>query len=347
MKALVANRFLVTRLLNALTGKSLGPGCSITDVPEPTITTNEILVKVKAVALNPTDFKHIDIVAPPYSIIGCDFAGEVVKIGPQTTGWKIGDRVAGSVHGGLYPDRGSFAEYLKTDADLCWKVPSDVTDEQATTFGVSAGTAMMALDVHLQIENTNSPVLIYAGSTASGLFAIQMAKKAGKTVVTTASPHSFDLVKSYGADHVFDYRSPNSAAEIAKQFPNIKVAMDCFSEGGSTAFCADILKQTGGKVVTLLPNGKSKHGNVEYDSFLLYSAFGKEFAWLQPIGPRFPAIPRDREAFAKFNQELPQLAAELKTPPILSLEGGFEGIMKGLGDLRQGKVSGKKLVVKL
>jgi NADPH:quinone reductase-like Zn-dependent oxidoreductase len=225
---------LITRLLNLSLGKIIGQGCSIKEIPTPSIEDHEILVKVTAVALNPTDFKHIDFLSPPNSIIGCDYAGEVVLVGKAALGgWQLGDRVAGLVHGGVYPDRGAFAEYLKTDADLTWKVPASVTDEAAATYGVSAVTAMMVIHLRLGVEDNSenaAPILIYAGSTCAGLFAIQLAKKAGRMVVTTASPHSLDLVKGYGADHVFDYRSKSAAAEIIKAFPDITLAMDCFSE---------------------------------------------------------------------------------------------------------------------
>lgn len=364
MKALVSNRFLSTRILNLILGKSFGVGAIITDVPKPSISENEILVKVRAAALNPTDYKHIDVISPPYSIIGCDFAGEVVEVGKDALGgWKEGDRVAGAVHGGLYQDRGAFAEYLKIDGDLAWKIPAEVSDEQATTYGVSASTAMLALNLHLglprpgqvnstQNQNTSTSnvpptILIYAGSTSVGLFAIQRAKKAGYTVVTTASPRSFDLVRRFGADGVFDYRSPTASEEITKAYPDITQAMDCISEGHSTSFCAQVLKNRGGKVVVLLDRGKSTTPGVEYDLIMLYTVFGRDFAWLQPVGPKFPAKPSDREHYARFIESLPALAKEYQTPPITIIDGGIPSIVGGLDQLRQGKVSGGKLVVRM
>lgn len=67
---------------------------------------------------------------------------------------------------------------------------------------------------------TPSPaIFIYAGSTAAGLFTVQLAKAAGYTVVTTASPHSFDLVRSYGADVVFDYDDPEVVENVVQVYP--------------------------------------------------------------------------------------------------------------------------------
>jgi len=359
MRALVSNRIVATRLVNLGLGKSIGPGASIVDVPKPDISDEEILVKVHAVGLNPTDFKHIDFMAPSNCIIGCDYAGEVVEVGKAAPrGWRRGDRVAGVVHGGMYRDRGSFAEYLKTDGDLAWKVPEGITDEDATTYGISAVTAILALSVHLGLplpflepESGKTPpqastVFIYAGSTCAGLFTIQLAKLAGLTVVTTASPRSFDLVKSYGADQVFNYRSATAAKDIIAAFPDITCAVDCFSEGGSTAFCAEVLKNKGGKVVTLLDQGKSKTPGVEYDMAMLYRVFGRAFAFLPPIGPKFPVSLKDREALVRFYARLPGLTKELKPPPVRVIEGGLDSVLNSLDELRQGKVSGCKLVVK-
>ncbi|KAH7139906.1 chaperonin 10-like protein [Dactylonectria estremocensis] len=357
MKALVSNRSIVTRLFNAATNKSIaGTGGRVQDdIPIPAITSNEILVKVKAVALNPTDFKHLDIISPPHSIIGCDFAGVVHRVGDAAkTRWKVGDRVAGAVHGGLFPDKGAFAEYLKVDHELAWKVPDHITDTDATTYGVSAVTAMLSLNVRhgLPFVDGSTPIqrdeaiFIYAGSTSAGLSNIQLAKAAGYSVVTTASPHSFDLVKKYGADAVYDYKSSTVVEEIIKDYPDISKAVDCFSEGKSTSVCAEVIKNKGGKVVILLPNGKSNFPNVTYDLVMAYTVFGHPFQWLPPIGPKFEARPADHDALIHYYEVLPRVTHVLKPIPTIELKAGFDGILEGLDQLRAGKVSGGKQVVR-
>lgn len=91
-----------------------GDGVKIQIVPVAEIQDNEILVRIRSVALNPTDSKHVDILSPRGAIIGCHYAERVARIGSKAPGnWQIGERVAGWVHGGLQTDRGSFAEYLK------------------------------------------------------------------------------------------------------------------------------------------------------------------------------------------------------------------------------------------
>lgn len=357
MKALVTNRSIFTRLINISRGKSIGGqgGRVQDDVTIPTISSNEILVKVKAVALNPTDFKHLDAISPPHSIIGCDYAGVVHQVGDSAKdNWKVGDRVAGVVHGGLYPDKGAFAEYLKIDADLAWRIPHGVSDTDAATYGVSAVTAMLVLNVHHELPfvdiktatHKNEAVFIYAGATSAGLYHIQVAKAAGYAVVTTASPRSFQLVKEYGADAVFDYKSPTVVSDIIKEYPKITKGVDCFSEGNSTSICAAVLKPSGGKVVTLLPNGKSSTPGVTYELVMSYTAFGHQFQWLPPIGPKFEARPQDRAALVRFYETLPQIIHVLKPIPTIALKNGFDGVLEGLNKLRAGQVTGGKQVVR-
>ena len=130
------------------------------EVPIQTLGENEILVRVKAVAINPTDWKRLSLSVPicaksspkphplvtkdakwftqPGSYIGCDFAGEVVQVGPNLkTGIKVGDKVASSVRGGVSRERGAFSEYAKTFADLAFVIPEGTWSfEEASTIGI-------------------------------------------------------------------------------------------------------------------------------------------------------------------------------------------------------------------
>lgn len=356
MKAVVANRMLPTRLLSLALHSPLGQGAQITNIPIPKITENEILVKVRAVALNPIDFKDIDFISPRNSLIGCDYAGEVTEVGKNAEQrWKVGDRVAGFVHGGMYPDVGSFAEYLKIDKDLAWQVPETISYTDAATYGVPAVTATLALsylgipfkDVEegrAQSLSEESQIFIYSGGSNVGLFAIQLAKRAGFKVIATASPRSFDLAKRYGADAVFDYRSSTAVSDITAAYPGITKAIDCFSEGGSAAFCAQVLKR--GRVITLLDPGKPSKPEIEYKFLMVYTVFSRQFRLLAPLGPTFPVAHSDREVLKQFYAGLPKLCLDvLKPPPTTVTKGGFDEIFKGLDTLRQGKGRGTKLIV--
>lgn len=82
---------------------------------------------MRAVALNPIDFKDINFLSPRNSAIGCDYDGKGAQVGKNFGHrWKVGDRITGFVHGGLYFDVDSFAEYLEVDGDLAWNVPDEM-----------------------------------------------------------------------------------------------------------------------------------------------------------------------------------------------------------------------------
>ncbi|KAL2810563.1 chaperonin 10-like protein [Aspergillus granulosus] len=358
MKALVTKRTFPKRLLSFCLGKQLGQGARITEIPIPEINDDEVLVKVTAVALNPIDYKDIDIVSPWNSVAGCDYAGTVTNVGKNAArNWKVGERIAGFVHGGQYPDVGSFAEYLKVEESLAWKIPEGMSDAQAATYGIAAVTAVLALsylDVPWpDIENggqsapaKKAPILIYSGASNVGLFAIQLAKRAGLEVIVTASPRSFDLVKRYGADAVFDYRSPTAASEITAAYPNIRRAFDCFSEGKSAEFCAGVLNS--GKVITLLSAGKPTKPDIEYTFLMVFTVFGKQFQMMAPLGPVFPVAPSNGELLRKFYARLPGLCGDALRPPATTItRGGLDEVLKGLDRLRRGEARGTKLVVEL
>jgi NADPH:quinone reductase-like Zn-dependent oxidoreductase len=151
-----------------------------------------------SILLSPTDVGHVDIVGPAHSIVGCDFSGIIEEVGDSAIGdWKIGDRIAGVIHGGLFVDKGAFAQYLKVQSDLAWKPPPGITDQQAATYGISAVTAMQGLYTKLDVPWPSLPlnsasksdvvILVYAASTGASLFAVLLAKLAGYTLVATCS----------------------------------------------------------------------------------------------------------------------------------------------------------------
>ncbi|KAF5855191.1 hypothetical protein ETB97_009745 [Aspergillus alliaceus] len=120
-------------------------------------------------------------------------------------------------------------------------------------------------------------LLIYGGSTATGTLAIQFAKLSGYRVLTTCSPRSFELVKSLGADAVYDYNDPNTAAEIRKATANkLKYVLDTISLESSAKFCDEALSTKGGEYTALL-TVPIKRENVNDHWTLGYTAVGEKF----------------------------------------------------------------------
>jgi hypothetical protein len=136
---------------------------------------------------------------------------------------------------------------------------------------------------------------------------------------------------------------------IIAAYPRLSLAFDGFSEGESTKFCCKAVSRNKGTVVSLNPMAKPTSKEVTFHPILMYTLFGREFGLLQPIGPKFAASPEDRAGLAKFYALLPGLieSGSLKPPPIQEQGTGFDKIAPGLDLLRQGKVPGRKLVVRL
>jgi len=157
------------------------------------------------------------------------------------------------------------------------------------------------------------------------------------------------LVKSLGADVVFDHNDPECGAKIRKYTDNkLFYAWDCFSEGASPKICCDALSDgpaSDGKrpyLGTLLPV-KPTRDDVDVVMTLAYTIVGEEFTF---GGRKIPAKPQDFEFGKKWWSVAQKLLYEGKIKPhrVEVRQGGLDGILSGLDDLKNGKVSGKKLV---
>ncbi|KAL4876212.1 hypothetical protein BJY04DRAFT_210759 [Aspergillus karnatakaensis] len=325
--------------------KSEKQGALVTDRPIPKLRDDYILVKTVAVALNPTDWKHIEFLAPPGVLVGCDYAGIVEAVGKDVKKpFKKGDRVAGFVHGSnaVQPEDGAFAEYIVAKGDIQIKIPNNLSFQEAATLGVGITTVGQGLYQSLKLAPPETPtkealpVLIYGGSTATGTLAIQFAKLSGYTVITTCSPRNFDLVKSLGADAVYDYNDPNAAAEIRKYTDNkLKYVFDTISLEASSKFCDEALSTEGGEYSSLLVVPLARE-NVNDRWTLGYTAAGEAFNF----GPtHWPAKPEDKEFAQKFWDNAAKLLGEgkVKVHPPSVQPGGLNGVLEGLKLLKEDK----------
>ncbi|KAJ5887789.1 hypothetical protein N7495_007830 [Penicillium taxi] len=324
----------------------------VTDRPIPKLRDDYILVKTVAVGLNPTDWKHIEYVASPGVLVGCDYAGTVEATGKDVhESFKKGDRICGFVHGcnDVQPEDGGFAQYIVAKAGVQMKIPDHLSFQEAATLGVGITTVgqglYQSLKLALPTDPTwdKTPLLIYGGSTATGTLAIQFAKYSGYTVITTCSPRNVNLVRSVGADHVFDYNVPESPAQIRKLTnDNLKLVFDCISLEDSTAFCEGAISTGGGDYSTLLPV-KIARKNVRSRSTLGYTALGEDFS----VGPTpYPAKSEDFDHAQLFTVMSEWFLANRKVkvhPPKVGKDG-LKGVLEGLKLMKDGKVSGEKLV---
>ncbi|KAF2641170.1 putative zinc-binding oxidoreductase ToxD [Massarina eburnea CBS 473.64] len=340
----------------------------VTDAPIPSLKKpTDVLVKVIAVALNPTDWKHIRFGAAP-ATVGCDFSGIVMEVGSGVTEHKKGDRIFGSVHGSnhLWPENGAFAEYLV--ANIVMKIPKGKSFEEAATAGVALNTVGQGLYQEMELPWPESKeaeaalkegaekgkILIWGGSSAMGAMGIQFAKLSGFEVITTASKSNFDYVKSLGADAVFDSRSPTTGTEI-RAYTNDKLyyAWDTLGEHGAPQGCAEALASSPPAshpfrygTIMAFPGQAPPRQDVKYSMSLAYTATGEN---IMTMGFQFPAIPSHYEFAVKWAKVAEKLYGEgkLQTHRLDVREGGIDKILEGLGDMREGKVSGKKIVYRV
>ncbi|KAF7358098.1 GroES-like protein [Mycena venus] len=236
------------------------------DVAVPTPGVDEVLVKVIAVAQNPTDWKTLLLHTQPGNILGCDFAGIIVHIGAE-------------VPPGIGPN-GAYAEYVKADAALVIALPDDMTFENAAQLGVASLTVCQCLyqcfrlPTPLQPASEPEDILIWSGTSATGQYAVQFAKLAGLRVISTSSPKNTGFVKSLGADEVFDYADSKTPKRVSVATGgSLKYAVDCISEGMTPNQVSMSLGKDGGTIATLLPY-ESRRKGVKTVFILAYSALG-------------------------------------------------------------------------
>jgi len=193
---------------------------SLTDIelPQPIATGHDLLVKIRAIAVNPVDYKIRKNVAPTegdYKVIGWDAVGEVVATGETATQFKPGDVV---YYAGDLNRQGSNAEYQLVDERLVGIKPKSLSDAEAAALPLTSITAWEMLFEHLAIqqqtpestEKSDEVILVIGAAGGVGSILIQIAKAiTGATLIATASRESSQAwVKKLGAHHVVDHTQP-------------------------------------------------------------------------------------------------------------------------------------------
>ncbi|REA62889.1 NADP-dependent oxidoreductase [Dyadobacter luteus] len=225
------------------------------DMEKPAIKSGEVLVRVKAISINPVDVKVRSGKAPLAKdlagrnplILGWDVSGEVAETGSEVTRFTVGDQVFGMVnfagHGKAY------AEYVAAAADHLTLKPSNISHIQAAASTLAALTAWQAFTCYGKLRSTDT-VLIHAAAGGVGHFAVQIAKHIGAQVIATSSGANRDFVLELGADQHIDYRK--------NQFEQILDDIDFVLEsvGGENFQKSVRVLKPFGTIVTL-PSGHS------------------------------------------------------------------------------------------
>jgi len=182
----------------------------VTDVAAPTPRDNEVLVKVRAVSLNASDWETL-LGKPLYSriggpfrprhhVLGSDIAGQVEATGVNATRFRPGD----DVFADILSQMGGFAEYVCVPERALAPMPTGMTYEVAAALPQAAAIAQQGIRDKGLVQSGQS-VLINGAGGGSGMYAIQLAKLLGAEVTGVDNEEKLEFMRSLGADHVLDY----------------------------------------------------------------------------------------------------------------------------------------------
>lgn len=195
----------------------------IVELPDPEPKPGEILVDVKATALNRADLLQVAGNYPPPEgapeTLGLEFSGEVVALGAGVEVFQVGQRVMALVGGGGY------AEKAVTSAQTAMLIPDNFSYDEGAALPEAFLTAYSNM-VEIGGLSAGERVLIHAGASGVGLAAIQIAKAIGATVIVTASAGKHDICKAMGADMTIDYKTENFAERILEVYSGVHLVVE-------------------------------------------------------------------------------------------------------------------------
>ncbi|MCX7879153.1 MAG: zinc-binding dehydrogenase [Ignavibacteria bacterium] len=217
----------------------------VENFPEPVLKPNEVLVRISATSLNNVDlilrrgYPGLKLNFP--HILGGDIAGEVYAIGEEVTNVRIGDKVVAypivlpEQRNPRYKDfehlndgwrffgmhiNGSYSEFIALPSENLIVLPDNVNIDEAATLPIAGLTAYQCIYKIAQMKEGDI-FFFWGGASGLGILAIQLAKLAGVSVITTVGKDfKKEIVKSYGADFVFNHFNDDVATEVRKLYPN-------------------------------------------------------------------------------------------------------------------------------
>lgn len=305
------------------------------EIEKPSVKSNDILLAVKAVSLNPIDFKlaegklkdmvHLNLP----STIGFDVSGVVTEIGDDVSDFEIGDEVYSRVP---QEQMGTLTEYASVRSDVVAKKPASISFEEAAGLPLTGLTAIQALE-KVGIKEGDR-VLIHAGSGGVGSFAIQYAKAKGAIVYTTTSSSNVDWVKALGADWVIDYKTE----DYKKVANNLDIVFDTLG-GDYTLDAFEIIKE-GGKVTSIVgPPDKETAKNMGMTDYKLPEKLSKlineksanyKLTWMQPNSKQL--------------NEITTLVDDGSIKPVVDKVYAFKNSIEAYQYLATGRAKGKVII---
>ncbi|MCR6702240.1 MAG: zinc-binding alcohol dehydrogenase family protein [Dokdonella sp.] len=236
------------------------------DLPDPTPDRHDLLVRVEAVSVNPVDTKlrapKAQVESEP-RVLGFDAAGTVVAVGADVTGFKPGDAV---YYAGDVTRPGSNAQLQRVDARIVGRKPATLDFAQAAALPLTTITAWELLFQRMPFDSESGgagqTLLIIAGAGGVGSIAIQLARRAGFTVIATASrPQTVAWCRELGAHHVVDHRQPLAPQLAALGFTTVDAAINLADTDRYWQVLGELLAPQGHLGLIVEPTGTLRIGD--------------------------------------------------------------------------------------
>ncbi|NRG33073.1 zinc-binding dehydrogenase [Niallia circulans] len=299
-------------------------------IPEPQ--KGEIRIKVQAAGLNPSDFQYalFNEVANEERVLGIDVCGVVDKIGNDVNNINVGDRVyylrsLDNIHGG-------FAEYAITPANLVSILPKEIPSHIAGVVPGAGFTAYQAIMQKLR-PVPGKTILIHGGAGGVGSFAIQFAKFAGLTVISSCLSKDVDYVRSLGADKVIDFTT-NDVHEETMKYTNQRGVDYILSTIGSDIATKDLdVLAIGGEIAVTA-------GFPKFDKIKFY----EKGLSIHELALGLALTSGDSQAeknIKKIGDEVAELIANNKIKPPKITKIKLEEVPMYLEKLKNGEITGK------
>jgi NADPH:quinone reductase-like Zn-dependent oxidoreductase len=294
------------------------------DYPDPSVAGNQVLVEVKAVSINPVDFKvkrgDLKFLSGRKfpRIFGSDFSGIVKEAGTNAEKFKPGDRVYGAISV-IFGKQGTLAQFIAIDQKSLWIIPGEMSFEEAASMPVAALTALNGLRRCEVVKGTQ--VLINGGTGGVGHFAVQIAKAKGAVVTATCSDANAELARKLGADETIRY-DKEDLASTNKKFDAI---LDAY--GHMDLSVAQRLLKRGGIYASTMIN-----------PFTLFKSFFTKLIWGKTLtSSNMRALPEDIV-------EIEKLFNEKKLHPVIENYFTLDKADKAFELAEKGKPRGKIII---
>jgi len=298
--------------------REYGAAIEISDVSQPALLADSVLIEVHAASVNPVDgivqagyLKEMMPITFPFTM-GFDVSGVVVEVGDQVSKFKIGDEVFSRPNG---MQAGTIAEYAVIKEEELAIKPSNISHQEAASIPLVGLTAWQAMVTKGNLQK-GQKILIHAGSGGVGTLAIQMAKHLGAEVATTTSAVNAEMVKNLGADVVIDYKTQKFEEELS----DYDLVFDMM--GGEIMEKSFKILKKGGCLVSIKgedSKGLAKQYGVRFEAF---------FMW--PSGEML--------------SQLAQLISDGALKPVIDRTFSIDQVQEAYGYLQGGRAKGKIVI---